>query len=108
MIFPRLDFEVDLSRELTKIGATKAESQTYVEGLPRGGSLVFATWAAERVETAAEIMNRHGADRHRGEQWFGTPVTRCGAPEHAPDTAQSGHGWPGSAGRAREPPFFPW
>jgi hypothetical protein len=27
MSFPRLDFEVDLVRELTRIGATKAESQ---------------------------------------------------------------------------------
>lgn len=61
MSFPRLDFEVDLSRELTRIGATKAESQTYVEGLRRGGALVFATGSDERVETAAEIMNRHGA-----------------------------------------------
>ncbi len=61
MSFPRLDFEVDLSRELTRIGATKAESQGYVEGLRRGGALVFATGADEQVDAAADIMNRHGA-----------------------------------------------
>jgi hypothetical protein len=61
MSFPRLDFEVDLARELTRIGATKAESQAYVEGLRRGGALVFATGSDERVETAADVMNRRGA-----------------------------------------------
>ena len=61
MSFPRLDFEVDLVRELTRIGATKAESQAYVEGLRRGGALVFATGSDEKVEAAADIMNRHGA-----------------------------------------------
>jgi hypothetical protein len=61
MSFPRLDFEVDLARELTRIGATKAESQAYVEGLRRGGALVFATGSDERVETAADVMDRRGA-----------------------------------------------
>jgi hypothetical protein len=61
MSFPRLDFEVDLARELTRIGATKAESQAYVEGLRRGGALVFATGSDERVESAADVMNRRGA-----------------------------------------------
>ena len=40
MSFPRLDFEVDLGRELNRIGATKAETTRYVEGLRRGGALV--------------------------------------------------------------------
>ncbi len=61
MSFPRLDFELDLSRELARIGATKAESQAYVEGLRRGGALVFATGSDERVDAAAGVMNRHGA-----------------------------------------------
>ena len=61
MSFPRLDFEVDLVRELTRIGATKAEAQAYVEGLRRGGALVFATGSDERVDAAADIMNRRGA-----------------------------------------------
>lgn len=61
MSFPRLDFEVDLMRALTRIGATNAESQAYVEGLRRGGALVLATGSDEKVEAAAGIMNRHGA-----------------------------------------------
>jgi len=61
MSFPRLDFEVNLIRGLTRIGATKAEAQAYVKGLRRGGALVFATGSDERVEAAADIMNRDGA-----------------------------------------------
>lgn len=61
MSFPRLDFEVDLSRELTRIGATQAESHFYVEGLRRGGALVLATGKDQQVDAAADIMNRHGA-----------------------------------------------
>lgn len=61
MSFPRLDFEVDLIRELTRIGASKVEAQVYVDGLRRGGALVFATGSDERVEAAAAIMNRNGA-----------------------------------------------
>jgi hypothetical protein len=61
MSFPRLDFEVDLMRELTRIGAPKTEAQVYVDRLRRGGALVFATGSDERVEAAADIMNRNGA-----------------------------------------------
>jgi len=61
MSFPRLDFEVDLARELNRIGAARAETQAHVAGLRRGGALVFATGSDERVGTAADIMNRRGA-----------------------------------------------
>jgi len=61
MSFPRLEFEVDLVRELTRIGATKTEAQDYAKGLRRGGALVFATGSSEKVGNAAEMMNRHGA-----------------------------------------------
>lgn len=61
MSFPRLDFEVDLTRELTRIGATETESQAYLAGLRRGGALVFATALDNQVEAAAEVMNRRGA-----------------------------------------------
>ncbi len=61
MSFPRLDFEVDLARELTRIGATQAEVRAFVEGLRRGGALIFATGSDERVDAAAGVMNRHGA-----------------------------------------------
>jgi hypothetical protein len=61
MSFPRIDFEVDLSRELARIGATTAETQAYVDGLRRGGALAFATGSDEKVYAAGNIMNRHGA-----------------------------------------------
>jgi hypothetical protein len=63
MSFPRLDFEVDLTRGLARIGATKVEAQAFVKGLQRGGALVFATGTEERVAAAAGIMNRDGAMR---------------------------------------------
>ena len=61
MSFPRLDFEVELKRELIRIGATKAEADAYVEGLQRGGALVLATGADDKVDAAAGVMNRRGA-----------------------------------------------
>ena len=61
MSFPRLDFEVELSRELARIGATKEEAQAYIKGLRRGGALVFATGPDDRVDAAAGIMNQRGA-----------------------------------------------
>lgn len=61
MSFARLDFEVALSRELTRIGATEAESEDYIEGLRHGGALVFATGSDRKVDMAADIMNQHGA-----------------------------------------------
>jgi hypothetical protein len=61
MSFPRLDFEVALVRELTRIGVTKSQAQAYVAGLRRGGALVFATGLDEKVGAAADMMNRHGA-----------------------------------------------
>ena len=61
MSFPRLDFEVELTEALTTIGATEAEAEAYIQGLRRGGALVFATGSDGKVDAAAEIMNRHGA-----------------------------------------------
>ena len=59
---PRIDFEVAVSRELTRMGATKPEAEAYVEGLRRGGVLIFATATDDKkVDVAADIMNRHGA-----------------------------------------------
>jgi hypothetical protein len=107
MSFPRLDFEVDLSRELARIGATKAESQVYVEGLRRGGALVFATGEDEQVDAAADIMNRHGAteiEEPRGEE----PLLPGVVHESMTPMRSS----PVLAGRIREPgsgaAFFVW
>lgn len=57
----RIDFEVDLFRELSRMGASRAEAEAYVDGVRRGGVLVFATGPDEKVDKAVEIMNRHGA-----------------------------------------------
>jgi hypothetical protein len=58
---PRTDFEVGLNRELKAIGASDREASAYVQGVRRGGVLVFATGSNEQVDSAAEIMNRHDA-----------------------------------------------
>lgn len=61
MSIGRIDFEVDLFRELSRMGASRAEAEAYVDGVRRGGVLVFATGPDEKVDQAVEIMNRHGA-----------------------------------------------
>lgn len=61
MSFPRIDFETDLGRELTRIGATVTEAEAYVEGLRHGGALALATGSDENLEAAARIMDRYGA-----------------------------------------------
>jgi hypothetical protein len=58
---PRTDFEVGLNRELTAIGANEREANAYVQGVRRGGVLVFATGSNEAVANAADIMNRYDA-----------------------------------------------
>jgi hypothetical protein len=58
---PHTDFEVGLDRELRMIGASDPEAHAYVQGVRRGGVLVFATGSNEQVDSAAEIMNLHGA-----------------------------------------------
>jgi hypothetical protein len=58
---PRTDFEVGLDRELKAIGASDREARAYVQGVWRGGVLVFASGSNEQVNDAAEIMNRHNA-----------------------------------------------
>jgi len=107
MSFPRLDFEVDLNRELARIGATKAESQVYVAGLRRGGALVFATGSDDGVDAAADIMNRHGATEI--EQTSGGEPQLPGVVHESMTGMRSS---PVMAGRIREPgsgaAFFVW
>ena len=45
---PNIDFEVDLIRELRTIGATETDAEAYVEGVRRGGVMVFATDSGEK------------------------------------------------------------
>jgi hypothetical protein len=61
MSTPRTDFEVGLIRDLTAFGVVKADAEAYVQGVRRGGVMVFATSSGEKADAAAEIMNRHGA-----------------------------------------------
>jgi len=56
---PRTDFEVDLTHDLMAFGVVQAEAEAYVEGVQRGGVIVFAS--GQKAEAAAKIMNRHGA-----------------------------------------------
>ena len=58
-----IEFELELMRELRRIGTTKAEAETYIRGLRHGKVLVFATGPDndDKVDAAAEIMNRRGA-----------------------------------------------
>jgi hypothetical protein len=58
MGIPNIDFEVSLDRDLRKIGASGTEAEAYVNGVRRGGVLVFASGSDERIDAAAEIMNR--------------------------------------------------
>ena len=59
MGIPNIDFEVSLNRDLRRVGASGPEAEAYVNGVRRGGVLVFASGPDEKVETAAEIMNRY-------------------------------------------------
>ena len=43
MSTPRNDFQVDLEHDLRTIGATEPEAKAYVQGVRRGGVLVFAS-----------------------------------------------------------------
>jgi hypothetical protein len=107
MSFPRLDYEAGLVRELTKVGATKFEAEAYVDGLRRGGALVFATGSGQSVDAAADVMNRRGAVdivETRGSEPHLTPAA------HASATVVQNS--PAQAGRIRQPGggacFFVW
>lgn len=62
MSIPDIDYEVQVSRGLTQMGATKEQVEAYLEGLRSGDVLIFATDPDQKkVDAAAKIMNRHGA-----------------------------------------------
>src|SRR5271165_2311003 len=61
MSTPHTDFEVSLIRDLTAFGVVEADAEAYVQGVRRGGLMVFATGPGKQADQAAEIMNRHGA-----------------------------------------------
>lgn len=98
MSFARLDYEVELMRELNRIGASKAEAEAYLAGLRKGGALVLATGLDGNVDAAAEVMNRHGAVEV--EETSGPEPDLPGVP-HA--TAAIGSQETVLAGRIRQP-----
>jgi hypothetical protein len=61
MSTPHTDFEVDLIRDLTAFGVVEGDAEAYVQGVRRGGVMVFATGTGKNEDQAAEIMNCHGA-----------------------------------------------
>lgn len=61
MSTPHADFEVGLLRDLTAFGVVQADAEDYVQGVRRGGTMVFATGSGNKAEAATEIMNCHGA-----------------------------------------------
>jgi len=61
MSTPHSDFEVDLVRDLTAFGVVEGDAEAYVQGMRRGGVMVFATGTGKNADQAAEIMNCHGA-----------------------------------------------
>jgi hypothetical protein len=106
MSFARLDFEVELMREFTRIGATNTEAQAYVDRLRKGGALVMASGSDDKVNAAADIINRHGA----------VGIEESGSGALLPAVVREGmtplRGSPVLAGRIREPEagatFFVW
>jgi hypothetical protein len=61
MSTPHADFEVGLMRDLTGFGVVEGDAEAYVQGVRRGGVMVFATGTGKNADQATEIMNRHGA-----------------------------------------------
>lgn len=59
MSIAHTDFEVDMIRVLRSIGATERDAECYVEGLRRGGVVVFAAAPDQKAGKAVEIMDRH-------------------------------------------------
>jgi hypothetical protein len=57
----RADFESQLSRELIGFSATEREVEVYVREVRLGAVLVFASGSDLQVDSAAAILNRHGA-----------------------------------------------
>lgn len=108
MSFPRLEFESTLSRRLTRIGATEAQAEVYLDGLGNGGTVLFATDPdEEKVRAAGDIMNRNCAaeiEEGRGPEPYLPRVDAAG---------RTSHETPNIAGRVAQGPqpgssYFSW
>jgi hypothetical protein len=103
MSTPHTDFEVELVRQLTRMGVERSEAIAYREGVPSGGVLLIATGPDSQVDAAAEAMNREGADRvekGRGAGAFESAAQHEGTAEVSvnDDTVQAGRVRYGSGG----------
>ena len=96
MSIPHTDFEMDLIRELRTIGAAEADAEAYVQGVRRGGVIVFATGSSEKADAAAEIMNHH-----RAVEIEELSASELHLPSADGDDMTPGRNSPGQAGRIR-------
>ena len=64
-----------LFAEVEKLGVPKDRSGYYAEAVRRGGTLVFLRLAADQVDEAMAIMERHRAVdiEERADQWRRDP-----------------------------------
>lgn len=92
---PHTDFEVELVRQLSRMGVERSVALAYREEVRRGGVIVIATGPDSQVDAAAEAMRREGADRvekGRGAGAFGSAAPHEAAAELSfhDDTVQAG------------------
>jgi len=92
MSTPHTDFEVDLVRELRTVGAAEADAEAYVKGVRGGGVIIFASGSDEKVDAAAEIMNRHSAVEIE---------ELCASEQHLHSSTSSARSSSGQTGRIR-------
>ena len=95
---PHTDFEVGLIRDLTAFGVIEADAEAYMQGVRRGGVMVFATSAGEKADAATEIMNRHGAVEIEE-----ISAARPNLPNVDAGEATPVHNTPAQTGRSRSP-----
>jgi hypothetical protein len=98
MSTPHTDFEVGLIRDLTAFGVIEADAEAYVQGVRRGGVMVFATSSNQKAEAATEIMNRHGAVEIEEISASRPKLPDAGAGQATPD-----HDISVQTGRSRSP-----
>ncbi len=90
------DFELALTRELKRIGATQTETTAYVDGVRHNEVLVFATGPSDRADAAMRIMKRSYAlradnMRRTGPGSMNMPVEA--GPARSVDGCASGFTW---------------
>jgi hypothetical protein len=56
---PSIDFAAGLARDLSSMGMTKPECETYLASVRSGNVLVFATGTPQQADTAVSVMNTY-------------------------------------------------